>query len=74
MAMNGRAVDAIVRQLTPQLQYDVGAEQWRTRHIPVGRVSHVSGGGYVCRSGHGLCHGYGHGHGVGLGLGRSPGR
>ena len=32
MAMNGRAVDAIVRQLTPQLQHDVGAEQWRVGH------------------------------------------
>jgi hypothetical protein len=32
MAMNGRAVDAIVRQLTPQLQHDVGAEHsvWGT--------------------------------------------
>jgi len=32
MAMNGRAVDAIVRQLTPQLQHVGGAEQWRVGH------------------------------------------
>jgi len=32
LASNGRAVDAIVRQLNLQLTSDFGAEQWRVGH------------------------------------------